>query len=305
MTAARTLRDLLRTPPVLAASCFDALSARLAELAGFKALHLTGMGVEATQLGAPDMGLVTMTELANHAARVADAVSIPVLADIDTGFGGTLNINRTVRELERAGVAGIHLEDQTQPKRCPVLAGRTIVSRAEGVSRIKAACDARRDADFVIVARTDADVVSFEELVERCNLYLEAGADMVMPIPIELAKGLDAAAKMDLYRRLVAAVQGPVMTSGTPPDEGYTVADVANAGFAFVMFASSPVLASANALFSLYSGILERGVVGPACTKQAPRFANVQQLFESLHLDRYIAVESEAMATRTAALPRN
>lgn len=277
------------------------MSARLAEVAGFKALHLTGMGVEATLLGAPDVGVITMSELVSLAARITESVSIPLLADIDTGFGGPLNIHRTVRELERVGVAGIHLEDQAMPKRCPFLAGRSVVSQEEGVSRIKAACNARQDTDFVIVARTDADIVSYQEVVDRCNVYLEAGADMVMPMTMELFKALDVKARMDLTRRLLADVQGPVMTTGSPPETGYTAADLADMGFSFIMFASAPVLASANALLSMYASILERGLVSPDAAVENRKIESVQQLFEILHLNRYLDIENAALARQSVA----
>ena len=148
------------------------LSARIAEVAGFDAIHLTGYGVEATQIGAPDMGVISMAELAAHAGRMTAAISIPILADIDTGFGGANNIVRTICQMERAGVAGVHIEDQTFPKRCPVLEGRSIVSRDTAIGRIKAAVDARRDFDFVIVARTDADVISIDEAIERSKFSI-------------------------------------------------------------------------------------------------------------------------------------
>ena len=144
---------------------------------------MTGLGVEATQLGAPDLGLLTMSEIADHAARMASALDIPIFADIDTGFGGVLNVGRTIRAMERGRrLRGVHIEDQALPKRCPLLAGRKVVSRGAGVDRLKAALDARTDPDFVIVARTDADTISFNETIDRANLYMETGADMVMPI---------------------------------------------------------------------------------------------------------------------------
>lgn len=291
MSAPSRLRELLKSPPVLAASCFDPLSSRLAELAGFQAIHLTGMGVEATQIGAPDIGLMTPSELASHAARITEAIEIPVLADIDTGFGGLINIHRTIRQMERAGIAGVHIEDQTLPKRCPAIAGRTVVSRDEAVSRIRTACAARDNPDFVIVARSDADVVSFDELVERCNLYIEAGADMAMPMTTELSKKLAPDAYFDLLTRLAKAIKGPVMTSGANPPRGYTARDLGQAGFSFVMFATTAVMAAANTMYEVFEETLRTGT-NPSLEGRKPgKFQGLPQLFDALRLEKYARIE--------------
>lgn len=291
MNGPAKLRELLKRPPVFAASCFDPLSSRLAELAGFKAIHLTGMGVEASQIGAPDIGILTAGELSSHAARITEAVEIPVLADIDTGFGGLVNIHRTIRQMERAGIAGVHIEDQTLPKRCPAIDGRTVVSRSEAVSRIKAACDARVDPNFVIVARSDAEVESYDELVERCNLYLEAGADMAMPMTSLLSRNLAPDQYMALHVRLTSAIKGKVMTSGAAPPPGYTSGDLGQAGYSFVMYAVTAVMAAANAMYSAYEEMLRTGA-NPAPGGQAPgKFQTLPQLFEALQLEKYLRIE--------------
>jgi 2-methylisocitrate lyase-like PEP mutase family enzyme len=291
MSAPSRLRELLKRPPVLAASCFDPLSARLAELAGFKAIHLTGMGVEATQIGAPDIGLMTAAELASHAARITEAVDIPILADIDTGFGGLVNIHRTIRQMERAGIAGVHIEDQTLPKRCPAIDGRTVVSRDEAIDRIKTACAARTDSDFIIVARSDADVVSFDELVERCNLYIEAGADMAMPMTTQLSKKLTPNEQMELLTRLASQIKGPVMTSGAHPPRGYTANDLGQAGYSFIMFATTAVMASANAIYEVFAETLRTGA-NPSLEGRNPgKFQGLPQLFDALRLEKYVGIE--------------
>jgi methylisocitrate lyase len=291
MGAPSKLRELLKRPPVFAASCFDPLSARLAELAGFQALHLTGMGVEATQIGAPDIGLMTSAELASHATRITEAVDIPVLADIDTGFGGLINIHRTIRQMEGAGIAGVHIEDQTLPKRCPAIDGRTVVGRDEAVARIRSALAARRDSDFLIVARSDADVVSFDELVERCNLYIEAGADMAMPMTTQLSKGLSPDEYMQLLTRLVSQIKGPVMTSGAAPPRGHTVKDLGQAGYSFVMFATTAVMAAANTMYEAFEETLRTGTDPWAQGKKPVKFKGLPQLFEALRLDKYVRIE--------------
>ena len=290
------LRQLLGSGMVVAPGCFDPFSARLAQLAGFEAIHMTGLGVEATQLGAPDLGLLTMTEIANHAARMADAVDIPIMADIDTGFGGVLNVQRTIREMERAGVGGVHLEDQSLPKHCPLLAGRSVVSRGEAVDRVKAALDARVDADFVIVARTDADTISFEELVERAHLYLEAGADMVMPIIMAVDGGslfaLPAQDQMAWHRKLCAAISGPVMGMGSGPPAGYTEADMADAGYSFLMYAATALGVAANAMAALFKDMRARG------SDVAFRVANPGPYHDPLLLMRAARLDEYAEAER-------
>lgn len=301
MSAPSRLRELLKRPPVFAASCFDPLSARLAELAGFEALHLTGMGVEATQLGAPDIGLVTPTELASHAARIAEAVDIPILADIDTGFGGLINIHRTIRQMERAGIAGVHIEDQTLPKRCPAIDGRTVVSRDEAIARIRSACAARGDSNFVIVARSDADVVSFDELVERCNLYIEAGADMAMPMTNQLSRKLSPDQNMELLTRLASQIKGPVMTSGAAPPRGYAAADLGKAGYSFVMFATTAVMAAANTMYEVFEEMLRTGANPSSEGKKPVKFQGLPQLFDALRLEKYTQIEQGKAWRRSPA----
>lgn len=291
------LRRLLAAGTVVAPGIFDPFSARLAELAGFDVLHLTGFGVEATQIGAPDLGLITLTELAGHAARITDAVDLPVLADIDTGFGGVLNVRRTIRELERAGVAGVHIEDQSLPKHCPVIAGRSVVSRAEGVDRVRAAVEAKSDPDFVIVARTDADTISFAEVVERSNLYLQAGADMAMPMALQLDgrpfASLPPDEQMDVLRRLVKEIDGPVMGMGAGAPVGYTTQDLADAGYAFVMFAVDALSAAANAMATLFDEIRATGAIAP----RGDRYDDPLALLKLVHLDEYVELECRHTAS--------
>jgi methylisocitrate lyase len=289
------LRGLLARAPVLAASVYDPLSARVAELAGFEALHLTGFGVEASQIGAPDMGLMTMTEIAIHAARITDTVDIPLLSDIDTGFGGANNVCRTIRAMERAGVAGVHIEDQSFPKRCPVLEGRVIVSRDQAVGRIKAAVDARTDSDFVIVARTDADVNSIDEAIERSNLYLEAGADMAMPsfLNVDGASyfALPPAEQMAVFGRLTQGISGRVMSLGVSPPEGFTAKDMGEAGFAFIMFAGPPISAVMNALAGLYQEIRKTGTDAGYFARHPGKYVDSMAMMGALKLDHYVDID--------------
>ena len=179
MTAPARLRTLLAQPGMIVApGAYDGLTARMVEQAGFPAVYMTGAGTAAAA-GYPDFGLLSMTEMVDNAARLVRSVRIPVIADADTGYGNELNTFRTVQEYERRGVAGIHIEDQVAPKRCGHLDRKEIVPREDWIAKLRAACAARRDADFVVIARTDARaVVGFEEAVARANAGLEAGADL-------------------------------------------------------------------------------------------------------------------------------
>jgi 2-methylisocitrate lyase-like PEP mutase family enzyme len=181
LSAARRLRELLsRAEPVLAPGAYDALTAKIVEWAGFEAVYMTGFGVAASVLGKPDLGLISLTEAATHAGNMAKAVTIPLIADADVGFGGPLNVVRTVEQFETRGVAGIHIEDQESPKRSAYVDGVGILSRDEYVGKIKAAIQARTDPDFVIIARTDAYVtLGFSEVVDRVNACADVGADII------------------------------------------------------------------------------------------------------------------------------
>lgn len=180
-TPRRTLRQLLAgDQPVLAPGAYDALSARLVAEAGFPAVYLSGFGAAASLLGRPDVGLLTMTEMADQARRMVDAVGVPVIADADTGYGNPLNVIRTVRVYEQAGVAALHLEDQVAPKRCGHLEGKQVVPADDMVAKVRAATAARTDPDLVLVARTDARAVEgIDAAIDRALRYHDAGADVL------------------------------------------------------------------------------------------------------------------------------
>jgi len=179
MNPRKRLRELItRTGYSVVPGAFDVLTARLAQAAGFDAVYLTGGGYSRSN-GYPDIGLVTMTEVTQWISRTVDAVDIPVIADMDAGYGNALNVIRSVREYEKTGVAAFHLEDQVSPKKCGHYEGKQVVSKAEMVGKIKAAADTRRDADMVIIARSDARAIEgLSAAIERVNAYLEAGADV-------------------------------------------------------------------------------------------------------------------------------
>ncbi len=180
MNTTTRLRQMLESGPmVVAPFILNALHAKIAESVGFDAVYMTGAGT-AAERGFPDVGLLTMTEMVANAKYIANAVEIPVICDADTGYGNVINVQRTVREYEAAGVAGIHIEDQVFPKKCGFFEGKEVIPMEEHVQKIRAALDARRDPDFVIIARCDAYAVTgWEDTVTRCRAYRDAGADMV------------------------------------------------------------------------------------------------------------------------------
>ncbi len=179
--AAGRLRALLdRRGPLLVPGAYDALSARLVEKAGFDAVYMTGFGATASLLGMPDLGLLSLPDMVDNAARMARAVRVPMISDADTGYGNAVNVVRTVQQFERAGIAAIHLEDQVSPKRCGHMSGKQVVTRTEMVEKISAAVAARNDPDFLLIARTDARAIEgLDAALTRARAYAEAGADLL------------------------------------------------------------------------------------------------------------------------------
>lgn len=177
---AHRLRQMLNGPEmVVAPFVFDAFQARIAQAAGFQAVYMTGFGTAAAR-GFPDVGLLTMAEMVDNVRYIANAVEIPLVCDADTGYGNPVNVYRTVREYEAAGAAALHIEDQVWPKRCGFLAGKQVIPMEEMAPKVQAACDARRDSNFVIIARTDALAVNgWEDVIRRTRAYRAAGADLI------------------------------------------------------------------------------------------------------------------------------
>jgi len=209
-TPRQQLRRRLTTGPVvIAPGIYDAYGARLVEQAGFEAAYMTGNGVSASLLGRPDVGLVDLTMITSHARRVAAAIDIPLICDADTGYGNAVNVRRTVEEFEAAGVAAIHLEDQASPKRCGQLPGaRPVIELAEAVGKIEAAVAARRDPDFIIIARTDAaEAHGLDEAIRRGKAFRKAGADVIF---VEMKSGPTI---LEDLKRVTTAVDAPYLVN--------------------------------------------------------------------------------------------
>jgi 2-methylisocitrate lyase-like PEP mutase family enzyme len=232
---ARLAARLAQPRILIAPGCFDALTARLVETAGFEAAYVSGAGVSLSQLGAPDVGLVSFAEVLDRVQRIADVTTIPLIADIDTGFGGPLNVIRTISSFERAGVSGVQLEDQEAPKRCGHELGRRIVGVAEMTARIAAAVDARRDSAFRIIARTDARTSEgLSAAVDRAAAYAEAGADVLFVESPESEGELQRVAEQlgnmrPLMANMVEGGRTPLVPASRLEDLGYRLVIFPNA----------------------------------------------------------------------------
>jgi methylisocitrate lyase len=227
--AGHALRQLWASGPVAIPGVFNPLAARLAERVGFRAVYLSGGALSAGN-GVPDIGLLSVTEFVHAAQLTAQATTLPLLCDADTGFGESLNVERTIRLLEAAGVAGVHLEDQVMPKRCGHLAGKSLVDADVMAAKVRAAVAARRDPSFVVVARTDArGVTSLDDAVRRAKVYLDAGADAIFPEALETAEE---------FARFAREVKAPLLANMTEFGKGpnLSVAELGAMGYAMVLF---------------------------------------------------------------------
>ena len=255
MPVTTRLRELLARPELLVApGAYDALSACLIAQAGFPAVYMTGFGTAASVLGQPDVGLLTMSEMVSRAAALAAVVGdLPLIADADTGYGNPINVRRTVREYERAGVAAIHLEDQIWPKKCGHMEGKQVIPTDEMVQKIHAAVDARQDPDFVIIARTDAIAVhGLEEALCRGRAYHEAGADVVF---IEAPRSLTELRAIAQAFPNVPLLYNWAESGKTPL---LSLHDIHALGFKLVIFPVSLLFAATHAMLGLLE-VLKQG----------------------------------------------
>ncbi len=250
---ARFRTALTLEKPLQVVGVINAYAALLAERTGFRALYLSGGGVAAGSLGIPDLGITTLDDVLTDTRRITDAAGLPLLVDVDTGFGSAFNIARTVKSLVKAGAAALHIEDQVQAKRCGHRPGKAIVPKEEMVDRIKAAVDARQDPDFVIMARTDALAVEgLGPAIERALACVEAGADMIFP---------EALTSLEMYRQFADAVRVPILANmtefGVTPL--YTTAELASAGVGLALYPLSAFRAMSAAALQVYQVLRKEG----------------------------------------------
>ena len=248
------LRKLLAEPGIIAMPCsYDSLTAKLIEKTGYSVVGVTGAGVCAAVLGVPDVGLMTMTEVLNQTKNIVNATSLPVICDCDNGYGGPVNVMRTVREFEEAGVAGFWIEDQIFPKRCGHFEGKKIVSREEMITKIEAAVETRTDPDLVIIARTDAKAVfGLDEAISRARDYVKAGADMIF---------VEAPRSKDELRKIASSIEAPQMVNlvegGKTPL--VTIKELKEMGFKIASFSGSSQKIAIKAIQEFLADFHETG----------------------------------------------
>jgi 2-methylisocitrate lyase-like PEP mutase family enzyme len=268
MRATTRLRQLLTSTPLVVPGCYDAMSAKVLERAGFPAVYMTGYGTSLALLGLPDAGLATMTEMHLNARYIANAVGVPVIADADNGYGNAISVMRTVREYIQTGVAGIHIEDQAIPKRCGHVAGRRVIPIEEAVGKYRAAVAVRSDLDpdFVVIARTDARGAhggSLDEAIRRANAYLEAGADLAF---------VEGPTSLEEVGRVCREVRGPVFYNQTGVSPRLTPAQMKELGIAVTILPGAMLRVALQAMWDFAVALREEGPAAEA--RFAERFRN-------------------------------
>ncbi len=250
----KIFRQLVATEkPLQCVGAINAYHARLAQASGFKSLYISGGGVAAGSCGIPDLGITSLEDVLTDLRRITDVTELPVLVDIDTGWGGAFNIARSIRAMTKTGAAAVHIEDQVQQKRCGHRPNKAIVSQAEMVDRIKAAVDAKTDPDFVIMARTDALAVEgLQSAIDRAGACVEAGADMIFP---------EAITELEMYRQFTEAVKVPVLANitefGSTPL--FTTDQLASAGVGIALYPLSAFRAANAAALKVYQALITEG----------------------------------------------
>ncbi len=266
-----------QTTPVQLLGTINAYSAMLAEVAGAQAIYLSGAGVANASYGLPDLGMTSLTEVLEDARRITDASALPLLVDIDTGWGHAFNIARTIQSMEKAGVAAVHIEDQVIAKRCGHRPNKAIVSLKEMGDRIKAAVDARIDPDFVIMARTDAYAVEgMNAVIERAQYCLELGADMIFP---------EAMTTLEEYQVFCQAIQVPALANITEFGKTplFTRDELANVGIKLILYPLSAFRAMSQAALTVYQTILNQGTQSAVL----PMMQTRAELYEVLAYENY------------------
>ena len=277
-------RKLLNDPGIIQApGAYDCLTAKLIEKAGFPAVYMTGAGTSVAQLGRPDLGLASMTEMVANAAALADILEVPLIADAATGYGGVLNVRRTVRQYERAGVAAIHIEDQEMPKRCGHLDDKKVVSTEDMVQKIRAAVDARTDDDFTIIVRTDSIAVTgWDDAMHRCDEYVKAGADALFvealrtPAEVERAgKNLD----IPLLFNFVESGKSPLLSA----------TELERLGFKIVIYPASALLSVTHVVEQVMAQLKEKGTTAHLVDSMV----SLQDCFEAMGLSSMLAEDAQ------------
>jgi carboxyvinyl-carboxyphosphonate phosphorylmutase len=286
------LRELIRSPEILVApGAYDAFSAKLIEAAGFDAVYMTGFGTAACIFGLPDIGLLTMTEMVENARRIADSVDVPVIADADTGYGNHLNVIRTVEEYEKAGVAGIQIEDQVSPKRCGHMEGQKIVPTPDMVAKLRAAIEARRHEETMIIARTDAiAAIGFDEAIERGNIYRHAGADLLF---------IEAPRTEEQLEKIPKLINGPVLVNIAPKTPFMPVKKYEAFGYAMAIYPAITLTAAYGSIKDKLKALKDQGITEDDGHGDVP----FEELVEFLGLSKYRNLEAGVLTEQTGDKP--
>ena len=292
MRATTRLRQMLKEPGIIAApGAYDCLTAKIIEAAGFPAVYMTGSGTSASRIGQPDLGMATMTEMVANAANIVDRVHVPVIADADTGYGGILNLHRTVRQYELAGVAAIHIEDQDVPKRCGHLDDKVVIPAEEMCQKVRVAVESRTDDDFVIIVRTDAlAVTGLDDTLARCEQYVKAGADVLFVEAVRTPEEIERVTRefdVPLLYNFVEKGKSPLIP----------VAELERLGFKIVIFPGSAMFTVCKVIGDVMRHLKEHGtteglledMVGPV------------EFFETVGLSEMLALDSQFSRTLQVA----
>ncbi len=288
MRTTTRLRHLLRQPGIIVApGAYDCLTAKIVQQAGFPAVYMTGAGTSVARLGYPDLALATMTEMIANAANIVGVVEVPVIADADTGFGGVLNVRRTVQQYERSGVAAIHIEDQEFPKRCGHLDGKRVIPTEDMVRKIRAAVDARIDEDLIIIVRTDAlAVTGWDDTMQRCQEYIQAGADVLF---------VEALRTPEEAQRVVRNFDVPLLynfvESGKSPL--IPVPELQRLGFKLVIFPVSALLTVCQAVSNLMQELKTQGTTA----NSMQHMVSLDSCFETVGLSEMLALDARYSQT--------
>ena len=292
MRATTQFRRLLNEPGIIMApGAYDCLTAKLIETAGFPAIYMTGAGTSVARLGYPDLALATMTEMLDNASQIASIVDIPVIADADTGYGGILNVRRTVRQYERSGVAALHLEDQEFPKRCGHLDDKRVISTDDMVQKIRAAVDARTDDDFTIIVRTDAIAVTgWEDAMDRCEQYVEAGADVLFVEALRTPEQIEQAGRelnVPLLYNYVETGKSPLLPAK----------ELEKYGFKIVIYPASGLLSAMHAVRETLATLKLQGTT----SHLLENMDSLQDCFEAVGLSEMLEEDARYATPEPAA----
>lgn len=284
MRTTTKFRQLLKQPGIIQApGAYDCLTAKLIQQAGFPAVYMTGAGTSVAQLGYPDLGLATMTDMIANAGSIADILDVPLIADADTGYGGILNVRRTIRQYERAGVAAVHIEDQEMPKRCGHLDDKKVVSTQDMVQKIRAAVDARTDDDFTIIVRTDSIAVTgWEDAMHRCEQYMKAGADALFVEALRTPEEVEQVAKnldIPLLYNFVESGKSPLLSA----------ADLEKFGFKIVIYPASALLSVTHIVEQVMAQLKETGTTAHLMDKMV----TLEACFEAVGLSSMLAEDAQ------------